>query len=61
MDPTQFIDRNVKCIGVLPDGYQYRLVNALGDYRVIGLHPDKEPIGFYIEQDKLVPMDIVIK
>lgn len=43
--------RDFKFIAELPSGYEYKLIQIGTQLKLIGVHPDKEPIGFAVEAD----------
>jgi hypothetical protein len=45
--------RDTKCLGTLPEGYEYKAFNVDGVIKILGIHPDKKPIGAIVNGDKL--------
>lgn len=47
-------------IGDLPEGYEYKIFQTDNDVKIMGVHPEKEPIGFVISGDlKLSPLKMI--
>lgn len=52
-------NRKFNFIAELPSGYEYKLVQVEDQLKVIGVHPEKEPIGFVITSEyKLEPIKL---
>ncbi len=47
------MNREFKYIGLLPIGYEYKIVELPGSIRIIGVSHDKPPIGFIMKNGKL--------
>ncbi len=45
-------------IGELPDGYEYKIMDVDGVIKIMGVHKDKEPIAFFIDDNRLIKIEL---